>query len=48
MDIHEDITVTLPYWKWIFFLGWVEAHCTPEEHVIIADVVADIAGTTVP
>lgn len=25
MNIHVDVTVTLPYWKWMYFLGWLDA-----------------------
>jgi hypothetical protein len=48
MDIHEDVTVTLPYWKWMHFLGWLEAHVTTGDSAAVDDVVTEIESGVKP
>jgi hypothetical protein len=48
MDIHEDITVTLPHWKWVYFLGWLDAHAADDESTTMHDVVAEIESNVKP
>lgn len=25
MDIHDQVTITMPHWKWMWFTGWLDA-----------------------
>jgi hypothetical protein len=48
VDIHDDITVTLPHWKWMYFLGWLGAHVTIGEDATVDDVTQAIESGVKP
>lgn len=48
MDIHEDIAVKLPYWKWVYFLGWIEAKLPFEPTDVLDDVRTAIESNVRP
>ncbi len=48
MDIHDDVTVTLPYWKWQHFLGWALAKSVPGENETVDDVLVAVESGVKP
>ena len=48
MDIHEDVTVTLPYWKWMYFLGWLDGQKPPAGNNVLESVIAEFTSGVRP
>lgn len=48
MDIHDDVTVTLPHWKWMYLLGWIAGQKPPAGNNVLDSVVTEIASGVQP
>jgi len=48
VDIHEDVTVTLPYWKWVYFVGWLNAQQPDKDDQTLNDVRGRIESGVIP
>jgi hypothetical protein len=38
----NEITITLPYGRWMYLLGWCEAHRTGEETITLTDIFTEL------
>jgi hypothetical protein len=43
---NQPLTVTMPFWMWMYFLGWCEANRTPDDTVQVANAVGFIIKAT--
>ena len=48
MDIHQEITVKLPYWKWVYFVGWLNAQQPDEGDDTLSQVRGAIESSVIP
>jgi hypothetical protein len=51
MNIHDEVAITMPYWRWMFLLGWLrsqQANSGWSESGELDDVANAIAGSVQP